>query len=128
MPEDPLAQGEIAALTRRYEQHAAQTNDSLTVIKSDVLHLRLEVGANTTRLDGVETRLDGVETRLDGVETRLDGVETRLDGVETRLDGVETRLGAVETKIDGLGQKIDHNQAQIVELLTRLVGKDPNAA
>ncbi|MFJ2440847.1 hypothetical protein ACIOWG_10365 [Streptomyces sp. NPDC087658] len=114
MPEDPLAQGEIAALTRRYEQHAAQTNDSLTVIKSDVLHLRLEVGANTTRLDGVETRLDGVETRL--------------DGVETRLDGVETRLGAVETKIDGLGQKIDHNQAQIVELLTRLVGKDPNAA
>ncbi|MFJ5101057.1 hypothetical protein [Streptomyces sp. NPDC088554] len=100
MPEDPLAQGEIAALTRRYEQHAAQTNDSLTVIKSDVLHLRLEVGANTTR----------------------------LDGVETRLDGVETRLGAVETKIDGLGQKIDHNQAQIVELLTRLVGKDPNAA
>lgn len=49
MAEDPIAQGEAAALTRRYEQHAEQTNAALKVIKSDVLHLRLEVGANTTR-------------------------------------------------------------------------------
>ncbi len=86
MAEDPIAQGEAAALTRRYEQHAEQTNAALKVIKSDVLHLRLEVGANTTRLD------------------------------------------AVESKIDAMHQEMTRNQAQIVELLTKLVGKDPGAS
>ncbi|MEU7596539.1 hypothetical protein AB0B79_26425 [Streptomyces sp. NPDC039022] len=86
MAEDPIAQGEAAALTRRYEQHAEQTTDALKVIKSDVLHLRLEVGSNTTRLD------------------------------------------SVESKIDALDQKIDRHQAQIIELLSHLVGKDPGAS
>ncbi|MFF3275986.1 hypothetical protein ACFYWU_34370 [Streptomyces chrestomyceticus] len=86
MAEDPIAQGEAAALTRRYEQHAEQTNAALKVIKSDVLHLRLEVGANTARLD------------------------------------------SVEAKIDAMHQEMSRNQAQIVELLSSLVGKNPDAS
>ncbi|MFJ2477739.1 hypothetical protein ACIOWI_33000 [Streptomyces sp. NPDC087659] len=90
MPEDPIAQSEIAALTRRYEQQAGQANEALKVIKSDVLHLRLEVGS-----------------------------------VGQRLDTVETRLGAVETQLSAMDEKMDRNQAQIVQLLTALVGKTP---
>jgi hypothetical protein len=86
MPEDPIAHQEIAALTRRYEQHTGQTNDALKVIKSDVLHLRLEVGSGTTRLD------------------------------------------AVERSINELRDEVRSGNARIIELLSSVVGRSPNAA
>ncbi len=79
MPEDPLAQSEIAALTRRYEQ----TADALTVLKSDVLHLRLEVGE------------------------------------------VNTRVGALEESVTALREEVRSGNAQIITLLSRLVGETP---
>ncbi|UQA95661.1 hypothetical protein [Streptomyces halobius] len=39
---------------------------------------------------------------------------------------VSARFDALETKFDALETKMDRNQAQIVELLTALVGKNPN--
>ncbi|MFF3857466.1 hypothetical protein [Micromonospora sp. NPDC002575] len=84
VPEDEMAQAETAALTRRYEQHAEQTNDALKMIKSDVLHLRLEVGGATTRLD------------------------------------------AVERSVNELTEEVRTGNARIIELLSNLVGKDPN--
>ena len=67
MPEDEIAHQEVAALTRRYEQHAEQVNDALKVIKSDVLHLRLEVGSLSTRLDTLESSVNEVRDALSGL-------------------------------------------------------------
>jgi chromosome segregation ATPase len=119
VPEDPIARSEIAALTRRYEQHAEQTNDALKVIKSDVLHLRLEVGTLSTRLSSMDTRLDSVETRLSSMDTRLDSVETRLSSMDTRLD-------SMERSVNGLRDEVRSGNARMVELLTNLVGNGPS--
>lgn len=69
MPEDPLAQSEIAALTRRYEA-------SLQIVRGDIAQL------------------------------------------DMRLMNVEAGLARVS-------EKIDRNHAQIVQLLSRLVGESP---
>ncbi|MFJ9590716.1 hypothetical protein [Streptomyces acidicola] len=37
------------------------------------------------------------------------------------------KVGNLDAKVSELAEKIDRNQAQIVELLTQLIGRDPNA-
>ncbi|MGI5532471.1 hypothetical protein ACQEVX_35420 [Streptomyces syringium] len=41
---------------------------------------------------------------------------------------VNGRFDALEGKAEALDKKIDRNQAQIIELLTALVGRDPGTA
>ncbi|MFK0239042.1 hypothetical protein [Streptomyces vinaceus] len=89
MPEDELAQGEIAALTRRYE-------NNLQILRGD---------------------LAGLDNRLMSVEHSVTGV--RNDVHELKL----VFAGEIET----LHNKMDRHQAQIVELLTQLVGRNPGA-
>ncbi|QIB49479.1 hypothetical protein [Streptomyces aureoverticillatus] len=84
MPEDPLAHGELAALTRRFEEVAGKNDREFGIIKSDLTAVRLQVG----------------------------NLDQKVDRLEDRLQD--------------LGERMDRNQAQIVELLTRLVGQDPN--
>ncbi|MEW2497519.1 hypothetical protein AB0942_28885 [Streptomyces nodosus] len=93
MPEDHIAQGEIAALTRRFEDVTQKTDREFGIVKSDLTALRLQVG-------------------------NLDQKVGNLDAKVSDLAG-EVRV---------LGEKIDRNQAQIVELLTQLIGRDPNAS
>jgi predicted nucleic acid-binding Zn-ribbon protein len=90
MPEDEIAHQEVAALSRRYEQHAEQANDALKVIKSDVLHLRLEVGTLSARLDSLESSVDEVR-----------GAITDLRDEQRAAN------------------------ARVIELLSSLVGRDP---
>ncbi|MGW2416901.1 hypothetical protein ACWCV5_32705 [Streptomyces tubercidicus] len=57
----------------------------------------------------------------------LDALTRRVEGLDDRVrrevrDGF-TKIGA---RFDALEAKMDRNQAQIVELLTALVGKNPN--
>lgn len=86
MPEDELAQGEIAALTRRYE-------NNLQILRGDIA---------------------GLDNRLMSVEHSVTGV--RNDVHELKL----VFAGEIET----LHDKMDRHQAQIVELLTQLVGRN----
>ncbi|MPY52984.1 hypothetical protein [Streptomyces acidicola] len=85
MPEDPIAQGGIATLTRRFEDVAEKTDREFGIVKSGLTALRLQVG------------------------------------------NLDQKVGNLDTKVSALGEKIDRNQAQIIELLTQLVGRDPNA-
>ncbi|MFI9648387.1 hypothetical protein ACIHAA_19075 [Streptomyces sp. NPDC052040] len=92
MPEGPIAQGEIAALTRRFGQVAKTTDREFGTVKSDLTALRLQVGNLDQKTGNLDAKVDG-------------------------LTG-EVRV---------LSEKIDRNQAQIVELLTQLIGRNPNA-
>ncbi|MFG2220487.1 hypothetical protein ACGFN1_37775 [Streptomyces sp. NPDC048685] len=74
MPEDPIAQSELAALTRRFEEVAGQHDREFGIIKSDLTAVRLQIGN-------------------------------------------------LDQKVEALDKKIDRNQAQIIELLTQLVGR-----
>ncbi|WP_327310120.1 hypothetical protein OG730_43945 (plasmid) [Streptomyces sp. NBC_01298] len=82
MPQDEIAQGEIAALTRRYE-------NNLQILRGDIA-----------------------------------GIDNRMMSLETAVTGVRDDLRA---EVSALSDKIDRNQAQIIELLTRLVGRHPDA-
>lgn len=77
MPQDEIAQGEIAALTRRYE-------NNLQILRGDIAAL------------------------------------------DNRMMTMETSVAEVRDEVRALGDKLDRNQAQLVELLTRLVGQNPD--
>ncbi|MEU7260995.1 hypothetical protein AB0B21_35120 [Streptomyces rimosus] len=86
MAEDPIAQGEAAALTRRFEETAQKNDREFGIVKSDLTALRLQVGNLDQKLDNY---------------------------IE------ETRE---------LRQEMNRNQAQIIALLSNLVGKSPDAS
>ncbi|MEU2391865.1 hypothetical protein [Streptomyces sp. NPDC007369] len=90
MPEDEIAQGEIAALTRRYE-------NNLQILRGDIAAL----------------------------DNRLMSMEHAVTGTR---DEVRALGEAVAGEVRALHEKIDRNQAQIVELLTQLVGRSPGDA
>jgi hypothetical protein len=85
VPEDPIAQSEIAALTRRFEEVTERTDREFGIVKSDLTALRLQVG------------------------------------------NLDQKVGNLADEVRGLAEKMDRNQAQIVELLTQLVGRRPDA-
>ncbi|MFJ8230460.1 hypothetical protein ACIQ9E_10965 [Streptomyces sp. NPDC094448] len=118
MPEDPITQGEIDALTRRVEavedrveSLQVQTNGNFAAVIEGQAALRREVRDGfarvSTRFDGMDTRLEGVEARLGGMDTRLEGVEARLGGMDTRLEGVEARLDGMDGRLGGLENRFD---------------------
>ncbi|MFG2878818.1 hypothetical protein ACGFYU_28100 [Streptomyces sp. NPDC048337] len=86
MPEDPIAHGELAALTRRHEQAQDQNVREFGIIKSELTTLQLKVS------------------------------------------NLDQKVDSLMSTVSGLEQKIDRNQAQIVELLTQLVGQRPDAS
>ncbi|MET9646270.1 hypothetical protein [Streptomyces syringium] len=55
--------------------------------------------------------------------------------IKSDLTAVRLQVGNLDQKVDrlaeemrGLSEKVDRNQAQIIELLTALVGKSPEAS
>ncbi|MEU3955229.1 hypothetical protein AB0F45_23405 [Streptomyces achromogenes] len=92
VPEDPIAQGEIAALTRRFEDVAERTDREFGIVKSDLTAVRLQVG-----------------------------------NLDQKVGNLDAKVSSLTEEVRGLSERIDRNQAQIVELLTRLVGRNPDA-
>ncbi|MEU3597556.1 hypothetical protein ABZ714_02280 [Streptomyces sp. NPDC006798] len=144
MPDNSVVRGEVDALTRRVEAVEdrvetlqIQTNGNFAAVIEGQAALRREMRDGfakvDTRLDEFGNRLDRLETRFDEFGNRLDEFGNRLDRVEIRLDEFGNRLDRVEIRLDefgnrlgGIEQKLDRNQAQIVELLGHLVGRDPD--
>ncbi|MCX5275062.1 MULTISPECIES: hypothetical protein [Streptomyces] len=51
MPEDPIAHGELAALTRRHEQAQGQNVREFGIIKSELTTLQLKVSNLDQKVD-----------------------------------------------------------------------------
>ncbi|MET8183775.1 hypothetical protein [Streptomyces sp. NPDC005336] len=76
-----------------------------------------ELAARTRRFEEVAEKND----REFGI------IKSNLTAVRLQVRNLDQRVDRLESRLDELGQKMDRHQAQIVELLTRLVGQDPNA-
>ncbi|MFB7852435.1 hypothetical protein ACFC34_36220 [Streptomyces sp. NPDC056053] len=85
MPEDPIAHGELSALTRRYEETAQKTDREFGIVKSDLTALRLQVGNLDQKVDGLGERLGGLERKLDGLEQKIDGFLSEQHSVNATL-------------------------------------------
>ncbi|MCZ4101078.1 hypothetical protein [Streptomyces sp. H39-C1] len=92
MPEDPVAHGELAALTRRFEQAQDKSDREFGIIKSDLTAVRLQVG-----------------------------------NLDQKVDNLDQKVDLLAGEVRGLAETMKRNQAQIIELLSGLVGKNPNA-
>ncbi|MFD0723876.1 hypothetical protein [Streptomyces globosus] len=88
MPEDPIAHGELAALTRRHEQAQEQAGREFAIIKSELTTLQLKV-------------------------SNLDQKMDKLDSMERKIDSFIAEQRSVN--------------ATLVELLSTMAGKAPNA-
>ncbi|MER7514726.1 hypothetical protein ACIP46_16745 [Streptomyces lavendulae] len=47
--------------------------------------------------------------------------------INSDLTAVRLQIGNLDQRVEALDKKIDRNQAQIIELLTQLVGQRPDA-
>ncbi|WP_329448273.1 hypothetical protein OG906_34740 (plasmid) [Streptomyces sp. NBC_01426] len=61
------------------------------------------------------------------VETYYDGIASDLTTVHRELAGLAQEVGGLGGCVEALDEKIDRNQALIIELLTQLVGRSPDA-
>ncbi|MFE2038204.1 hypothetical protein ACFXBB_34215 [Streptomyces scopuliridis] len=87
-------------VTRRFEQTEGKADREFGIVKSDFTALRLQVG----------------------------NLDQKVANVDEKVGRLADELYGLTDDVRGMNEKIDRNQAQIVELLTRLVGKDPDTA
>jgi peptidoglycan hydrolase CwlO-like protein len=70
-------------------------------------------------------------SELAALTRRFEEVAERTDRefgiVKSDLTAVRLQIGNLDQKVEALDKKIDRNQAQIIELLTQLVGQRPDA-
>ncbi|MFJ5803709.1 hypothetical protein [Streptomyces decoyicus] len=80
MAEEPLAQSELAALTRRFEEDAQTTDREFGIVKSDLTALRLQVGNLDQKVDRLGEKLDGFIAEQRRVNATLVELMTSLAG------------------------------------------------
>ncbi|MFE3866432.1 hypothetical protein ACIA8H_36605 [Streptomyces goshikiensis] len=54
-------------------------------------------------------------------------IKSELTTLQLKVSNLDQKVDTLMSTVSGLEQKIDRNQAQIVELLTQLVGQRPDA-
>jgi tetrahydromethanopterin S-methyltransferase subunit G len=77
-------------------------------------------------LDALIRRVEGVEDRVEALQVQSGGnFAAVIEGQAALRREVRDGFTKVNARFDDLENKMDRNQAQIVELLTALVGKSP---
>ncbi|GGN43138.1 hypothetical protein GCM10012285_24180 [Streptomyces kronopolitis] len=99
MAEDPIAQSEISALTRRFEQGQETTAREFGIVKSDLTAVRLQVG----------------------------NLDQKVGGLDEKVDQLTENVSEVSGRLDALAGEMRTGNAQILELLSQLVGRNPDA-
>lgn len=90
MPEDPIAQSEIAALTRRFEEAQEQNTREFGIIKSELTTLQLKVSNLDQKVDGLGLQVGDLGRELDAFITEQRTTNAQLVDLLTRLVGRDT--------------------------------------
>ncbi|CAL9326174.1 hypothetical protein [Streptomyces sp. SudanB182_2057] len=62
------------------------------------------------------------------VKSDLTAVRVQVGNLDQKVGNLDTKVSSLGEEVRGLTEKIDRNQAQIVELLTRLDSGNPDAS
>ncbi|MGW7008376.1 hypothetical protein ACWGCW_37720 [Streptomyces sp. NPDC054933] len=54
-------------------------------------------------------------------------IKSDLTAVRLQVGNLDQKVDRLEGRLEAIGQQMDRNQAQIIELLSRLVGRNPDA-
>ncbi|MFF7234574.1 hypothetical protein [Streptomyces sioyaensis] len=80
-----------------------------------------------SELDALTRRVEAVEDRVESLQVQAGGnFAAVIEGQAALRREVRDGFTKLNARFDTLEAKMDNNQAQIVELLTALVGKNPN--
>ncbi|MEV5242939.1 hypothetical protein AB0K89_28080 [Streptomyces cinnamoneus] len=79
-----------------------------------------EIDALTRRVEAVEDRVEALQVQTGGNAAAV------IEGQAALRREVRDGFAKVNARFDALEEKMDRNQAQIVELLSALVGKSPD--
>ncbi|MFB7552581.1 hypothetical protein [Streptomyces sp. NPDC056154] len=77
-----------------------------------------ELSALTRRFEEVAEKTD----REFGI------IKSDLTAVRLQVGNLDQKVDRLDGRLDSLSQQMERNQAQIIELLTQLVGRNPDAA
>jgi hypothetical protein len=78
-------------------------------------------------LDALTRRVEAVEDRVEALQVQTGGnFAAVIEGQAALRREVRDGFARVNARFDALETKMDRNQAQIVELLSALVGKNPD--
>ena len=80
MPEDEIAQAEIAALTRRFEEQAEKNDREFGIVKSDLTAVRLQVGNLDQKLDSFITEQQTANAQIIALLSNLVGKDPNTPG------------------------------------------------
>ena len=83
MPENPIAHGELAALTRGFEEVAEKNDREFGIIKSDLTAVRLQVRNLDQEVDRLEGRLEQFGQKMDRNQAQI--VELLAGRTEPRI-------------------------------------------
>ncbi|GGR46172.1 hypothetical protein [Streptomyces netropsis] len=62
------------------------------------------------------------------VKSDLTALRLQVDNLDQKVSNLGSKVDELADEMRGLSEKVDRNQAQIVQLLSALVGKSPDAS
>ncbi|MEU2873039.1 hypothetical protein ABZ769_28210 [Streptomyces olivoreticuli] len=88
-----------------------------------------EIDSLTRRVEAVEDRVEALQVQTNGnFAAVIEGQAALRREVREGFAKVNDRFDALDGKVDALAETMQRNQAQIVELLSQMAGKNPNAS
>ncbi|MCL7382174.1 hypothetical protein [Streptomyces sp. 35G-GA-8] len=84
-----------------------------------------ELAALTRRFERAEEKTD---REFGIVKSDLTALRLQVGNLDQKVANLDEKVDRLADEVHGLNERIDRNQAQIVELLSRLVGKDVGTA
>lgn len=85
--------------------------------------------SHTAKLDALTRRTEAVEDRVEALQVQTGAnFAAVIEGQAALRREVRDGFSAVNTRLDALAGEVRTGNAQILELLSQLVGKNPNAS
>ncbi|RNG35073.1 hypothetical protein [Streptomyces botrytidirepellens] len=90
MPEDPIAHGELAALTRRFEEVAEKNDREFGIITSDLTAVRLQIGNLDQKAGNLDHKVDQLKGDIEELGQKMDRNQAQI--VELLTGRTEPRI------------------------------------